>query len=103
MRRLAVFAFFLVWAWPSFSRLAKTLCGSRPDLLQEDRFLQRQTFRGGRIRPMAAARAGKTYDLGDIADMEDADGVVARRNEFNLDRRSLAFEPLSGASRYRDS
>ncbi|MFB3827117.1 MAG: IPT/TIG domain-containing protein [Bryobacteraceae bacterium] len=101
MGRLAVFFVLLAWAWPSYSRLDRSLCGSRPDLFEEERFLHRQALRGGRIRPLAAPRTGKVYDLGDIVIMEDADGVVSRRNEFNLDRRSLTFEPLAGAAKYR--
>jgi len=51
----------------------------------------------------APARAA-SRDAGDIVVLEDADGVVSRRNAFDLDRRTVRFEPTAaGASRYRFS
>lgn len=44
----------------------------------------------------AAARA-----VGNVVILEDADGVVSRRNEFNLDQRTVSFLPGPGAASYR--
>lgn len=44
------------------------------------------------------------YDQGDIVILEDLNGVVSRRNTFNLSRRKLTFDPVnSGATAYRFS
>ena len=34
--------------------------------------------------------------MGDIAILDDSGGVVARRNLFNLDQKTLQFSPVSG-------
>src|SRR6185295_14808538 len=39
-------------------------------------------------------------DIGEIALIEDTDGVVARRNDFNLDGKTILFSPLAGG-RYK--
>ena len=49
----------------------------------------------------AAAEAPRAdRDVGNIAILEDSGGVVSRRNDFNLARRSLTFQPAAGATRY---
>ena len=41
-------------------------------------------------------------DIGDIAIVEDSGDVVARRNDFNLDRKTVQFSTVAGGStRYR--
>jgi hypothetical protein len=41
-------------------------------------------------------------DIGNIAILDDSDGVVARRNPFNLNQRTLKFIPVgAGAGKYR--
>ena len=58
-----------------------------------------------RARPTVAAGvapADASRDAGDIAILEDAGDIVARRNGFNLDRKTIQFSPVDGAvSRYR--
>ena len=39
-------------------------------------------------------------DIGEIAILEDSDGVIARRNDFNLDGKTIVFTPV-GAAHYR--
>ncbi|MCC6585614.1 MAG: hypothetical protein IT168_02745 [Bryobacterales bacterium] len=74
------------------------ICGTHPEGHKEALTLHRQARRlaalkGGAVRPRATAQAAR--DAGDIAILEDSDGVVARRNTFNLDRRSVRFTPVS--------
>ncbi len=38
----------------------------------------------------------RASDAGDIAIIEDADGVVGQRDDFNLDNKTLTFTPSSG-------
>ena len=52
----------------------------------------------------AAAAPSINHDAGDIAIIEDSDGVVARQNQFNLDQKTLLFAPSGGsAAQYRYS
>ena len=46
----------------------------------------------------AAAAVSANRDAGNIAIIEDTDGIVARQNEFNLDLKTLRFTP--GTSGY---
>lgn len=75
------------------------ICGTHPDSHKEALALHRQARRlaalskSGAVRARASAQAAR--DVGDIAIVEDSDGVVARRNPFNLDRRSVRFTPVS--------
>jgi len=88
------------------ARQIPTLCGTTREKLAEQLHLHRQAER--QRRPYALLRAVRpgtpaaSKDMGEIAVIDDGDGVVARLNEFNLDRRTLAFTPTAaGASRYR--
>ena len=86
-----------------------SVCGTTREKLTEQWHLHRQAekqrrqyllSRGGR----AAAPSAASKDVGEIAVMDDSGGLVARLNEFNLDRKTLVFTPATaGASRYRFS
>ena len=83
-------------------------CGSYPDRWKDELHLHRQAMKarakraaalGARVEslPVAAQR-----DVGNIALIDDGDGVVSRRNEFNLDGKTVAFLPSApSAARYR--
>jgi uncharacterized protein (TIGR03437 family) len=50
----------------------------------------------------ASAAASGNRDIGNIAIIEDADGVVERLNQFNLDSNTVTFTPAAaGAAHYR--
>jgi uncharacterized protein (TIGR03437 family) len=81
------------------------VCGTHPELGAERLYLHRQAMRarGGAAgaRREAAGRPA-ARDIGQIAVLEDADGVVGRLNPFNLDRRTVVFSPSAAqAARYR--
>lgn len=72
------------------------ICGTHPENHKEALALHRQARRllalkGGVARSRASIAAAR--DVGDIAILDDSDGVVARRNPFNLDRRTVRFTP----------
>ena len=71
-------------------------CGTYAGRAQEELHLHRQSERarpaGLRQKRLAAARTANR-DVGNIAVMDDADGVIARRNPFNLDGQGLHFIP----------
>jgi hypothetical protein len=84
-------------AAPVFARREPTLCGTTAETANERLFLHRQAVRKG-MRPRAVASPSANRDTGNIAIIEDTDGIVARQNEFNLDLKTLSFTP--SASRY---
>ncbi len=71
-------------------------CGTHAERSREELFLHRQAMRH---RPAAQAVAA-ARDAGQIALIEDADGVVARRNPFDLDQKTLAFRPTPAGYRF---
>jgi hypothetical protein len=83
------------------ARRDPVLCGTTPETPSERLFLHRQAARSRRgLRPLAIPAATRNRDIGQIAVIEDADGVVARQNEFNLDGKSLRFTPSAAGYRY---
>ena len=88
---------------------AVSLCGTYRDRWREELHLHRRSEqnrrgRGGGIGLAAAEGAPRrpaTKVSGDVVLMEDGDGVVSRRNAFDLDRKSITFNPSAAAGRYR--
>ncbi|MEO8595353.1 MAG: hypothetical protein ABI759_18675 [Candidatus Solibacter sp.] len=74
-------------------------CATSSSTASEVMFLHRQAERrrAGRPRPLAAA-ASTSRDLGNIAVIEDSDGIVETLNQFTLDRHTLTFSPLAGGT-----
>lgn len=89
------------------ARQEKLTCGTTGVTPQEELQLHRQAKRLGlqRTRKATAERsvAGLAVrpDAGNLAVLDDADGVVARRNPFNLNKRTLRFVPAGSTQRYR--
>ena len=103
MRQVAVFVVSLVFLSQSFARQEQSLCGTYRDRGLEELHLHRQamTKRRASARATAVAPAALS-DIGDIAIVEDSGDVVARRNDFNLDRKTVQFSTVAGGStRYR--
>ena len=87
-----------------YAREVQGACGAYRERFQEDLQLHRKVLRLRRDLLLRAQPAQSTprSDAGDIAVIEDADGVVARRDDFNLDRQTLTFTPSDAlATRYR--
>jgi len=88
--------------WVLLGRLEPAICGTHPGKTQEELFLHRQAVRhraSGRAQaPVAVAR----MDAGQIALIDDSNGVVGRMNPFDLNQRTLRFVPLTpDAAGYR--
>ncbi len=92
------------------AREIAVVCGTHRDRLQEEIFLHRRaaaqsTGRGGGIGLLSTETPPQrpaTRVVGEIVLMEDADGVVSRRNDFDLDALTVSFAPAApDASRYR--
>src|SRR6266849_6634914 len=103
MRPAPLFVLLLFFSTHVFGRLERSVCGTHRDRLQEELHLHRRVNSQRKTYALtAAAPAAARADVGEIAIIEDSDGVVARRNQFNLDRRTIQFLPLdSAAARYR--
>jgi uncharacterized protein (TIGR03437 family) len=90
------------------ARQVRSICGTTREKWKEQLDLHRQAvrLRGAAALRAESPRAAQTRtgarDFGNIAVLDDSDGVVARLNEFNLDQRTVTFWPASsGATRYR--
>src|SRR5688500_4972948 len=80
-------------------RQEKHACDTHALTSLEQVELHRQSRRSGnrRLLKYNAARAASApaliADVGDIAVLDDVDGVIARRNPFNLQDKTLRFIP----------
>src|SRR5450631_2006011 len=92
-------------AAPVMARHGAAGCGTSGTTPAEVMFLHRQAERkrATRPRPLAAtATASTNRDIGNVAIIEDRDGVVETLNPFDLDRATLTFTPAAGGTpRYR--
>ncbi len=82
-------------------------CGTHAGITREELFLHNQALRWRGItralerKSLPAAAASTSRDYGDIAVIEDSDGVIARRNPFDLNQTTITFTPLTpAAARY---
>ena len=98
MRRLGFLGLLIASAVvPVAARRDAAGCGTSDSTPAEVMFLHRQAARrnAGRPRPLAAGPTASTNrDIGNIAIIEDSDGVVETLNQFNLDGSTLTFTPL---------
>ena len=91
-----------------FARQIESICGSNPELRKQELFLHRQAARGRRRAFASDARSetalAPSQDIGEIAVLPDDGGIVARRNLFDLDQKTLTFlpaPPLNGAYEFQ--
>lgn len=74
-------------------------CGTHAGNAREELFLHNQTLRSRGLtralhrKSLAVAAAATSKDYGDIAVMDDSDGVIARRNPFDLAHTTIIFTP----------
>ncbi len=89
-------------AAPLLARHDLAGCGTSETTPAEVLFLHRQSVRAraGRPRPLAAATPPADRDIGNVAIVEDSNGVVEKLNQFNLDAATLTFT-RSGTAGYR--
>src|SRR5712692_8895329 len=92
MPKPLVVLLFSCLAWPSavLARSEPAVCGTHREKAQEELFLHRQAVKhrlSGRLQP-SGARPGvvSPRDIGHIALIDDADGVVGHFNPFDLNQ-----------------
>jgi uncharacterized protein (TIGR03437 family) len=101
MRPVALLVVSALVLTQGYARLEQSLCGTHRDRRQEEIYLHRHVTAKRKGAALAVA-APAAQDIGQIAILEDSDGVVARRNEFNLNGRTVQFSPIGAdAARYR--
>ena len=87
---------------PLWARHGAGECGTTRENSNQELFLHRQAvrLRASRPNPMAAPAATPlgNRDIGNIAVMENTDGIVDQLNQFNLDHNTLTFTPSSPAA-----
>ncbi|MEO8372950.1 MAG: hypothetical protein ABI806_27440 [Candidatus Solibacter sp.] len=90
-------------AMPLPARQEFAVCATNGTTPAESLFLHRQAqrARAGKPRPLASAAAATSRDIGNIAVIEDSDGIVETLNEFNLRNLTVTFTPVAGATRYK--
>src|ERR1700674_3059915 len=96
-------------ALPVWARHDAAGCGTTRENSNEELFLHRQALRAraSRLLALAPPPSSGNRDIGNIAIIEGAGGVVERLNQFNLDGDTLTFTPsgfapsMPGAGRYR--
>ena len=107
-RCLAIFLSALLLVQSGVARQIKVICGTSPEKRKEELHLHRQAVLARRASQLQAngtqggAQRSAGRDIGNVAIIEDSDGVVSRRNPFNLDLSTLTFTPTtSKASAYK--
>ena len=99
MRRfLTALAGVLIVLQAADARQIKSICGTNRERWKEELYLHRQAERARRAAQVqstgsAASHPSAVRDIGNIAVIEDGDGIVARRNLFDLDLKTLTFSP----------
>jgi uncharacterized protein (TIGR03437 family) len=92
------------------ARQEQAVCGTHRDKWQETVYLHARAEQKRLVRKLEnrtaaladAATRSAARDIGDIAIMEDGDGVAERMNSFTLNGRTIAFHPTTGtATKYR--
>src|SRR4051812_39784291 len=74
------------------------ICGTHDRKSLEEVMLHRLSQQSGSKRLRSLTAQAVIPDRGNIAVISDSDGVVARRNLFNLDGKTLRFLPANGGS-----
>ncbi len=87
----------------AFPRRATQVCGTYRELGAEEIALHRTAAPRRLLKQAAASRLTARpapRDIGNIAILEDADGIVERRNRFNLSQRTIVFTRDGAAYRF---
>jgi uncharacterized protein (TIGR03437 family) len=84
------------------ARQYPVVCGTGADSARLQLQLHQNASRKVQKRTPQALAAAALPDAGQIAILDDSDGVVARRNDFNLNKKTVRFVPVTAdAARYR--
>src|SRR5258706_961364 len=102
-RCLAVSLGALLLVQSGVARQIKVICGTDRERRNEELPVHRQAVlarRATQLQATGTQGSGKRFtgqDIGNVAIIEDSDGVVAKRNPFNLDQKTLTFTPTTSS------
>src|SRR5713101_1343407 len=97
MRPAAIFLLCLLFLAQGLARREQSFCGAYRDRWREELHLHHRAAAKRQATAVVARTAPQvSLDVGDIAILDDSAGVVARRNLFNLDQKTLQFLPVGG-------
>ena len=100
MRRLGFLSLAIAMiAAPVMARHDTASCGTTGTTPAEVLFLHRQAerARAAQVAPLAAT-ASTNRDIGNVAIIENRNGVVETLNQFDLDNATLTFTPAAGGT-----
>jgi len=110
LRLFVILAGILLLVQAGIARQIVEICGTNPERRKEELYLHRQAELARRAARMQSAGAqsitprAAAHDVGNIVVLEDSDGVVSRRNPFNLDQQTLTFTaamPVAAAYQFQ--
>ncbi len=84
---------------PAEARREPRICGTHELKARQEHRLHATSLRSGIKRQRATTAAVVRPDIGDVAVIDDSDGVISRRNPFTMGQRTLRFAPASQAAR----
>jgi hypothetical protein len=74
-------------------RLEPAVCGTHVEKTQEELFLHRQAVRHRAVGRTQTPGGSPARDAGNIALIDDSNGVIGRSNPFDLNQKTLRFTP----------
>lgn len=104
MKKFASIAIVLASVTVLSARQEQRSCASHPDKWREELRLHLSADISQAKARLAAGDKPATQplpDLGNIAHLDESDGVIARRNPFNLNLKTLRFVPVGNTQKYR--
>jgi uncharacterized protein (TIGR03437 family) len=90
----------------AFPRQDGAVCGTHAEIAKEQIYLHQRSIQAlaaaGKLRPLGLAERSAAKDIGAIATLDDSNGIIARANPFDLDNKTLSFQPSApSAARYK--
>jgi uncharacterized protein (TIGR03437 family) len=101
MKKFTPFVAVLACASLLSGRQLDRSCGTYTNNWREELYLHRQAEAAQPKTKLLRQASRPSSDIGNIAHLEASDGVVARRNPYNINGRTVRFVPSSGARSYR--
>ena len=100
-RSLVLLPLLFLLAVPSRSAQDPVTCGTHRDKgIEQLQFHRTGVERRAKEGARAQAPGALSYDVGDVAILEDSGDLVSIYNPFDLDLRTLTFRPVSGGYRF---
>ncbi|MEO8659190.1 MAG: hypothetical protein ABI693_12015, partial [Bryobacteraceae bacterium] len=93
---LSLLGIALILPTPAAARQDQAICGTHSVTWREQLYRHQQSIRAlgaARSRQALSISPGAQQDVGNIATMDNSNGVVSEANSFDLDNKTLTFQP----------